>query len=250
MYRPRTGTPRKKNHLVQSVFFILLIAVAAYVTLQSPFFEIRAFAVTGIRQLSKEEIIKFSSINYGANLFKVNLSEAEEKLSLVPLIKKVTMERVLPDKIVINVVERKAVALVPLQNSFIKVDSDGVYLQKGQIASALPIITGLTLKANGPGKVIESEYLPLALQALSQLPRSLTMKLSEINVNEAGQLCLYTIDGVQGRMGLPKELAYKANVFQQVLSSLKQPGDTIEYVDLSNPKVPVVKYTKQQEVSQ
>ncbi|SHK24593.1 cell division protein FtsQ/DivIB [Desulforamulus aeronauticus] len=245
MYRPRTGAPRKKNHLVQSVFFILLVAVAAYVTLQSPIFEIRAFAVTGSRQLTKEELVKFSGLNNGENLFKVNLSEAEEKLSLVPLIKKATLQRVLPDKIVINVVERKAVALIPWQNSFIKVDSDGVYLQKGQIASALPIITGLELKVNGPGKIIESENLPMALNALSQLPRSLTMKLSEMNINEAGQIYLYTIDGVQARMGLPKELPYKASVFQQVLSSLKQPGDKIEYVDLSNPRVPVVKYTRQ-----
>ena len=76
MYRPRTGAPRKKNHLVQSVFFILLVAVAAYVTLQSPIFEIRAFAVTGSRQLTKEELVKFSGLNNGENLFKVNLSEA------------------------------------------------------------------------------------------------------------------------------------------------------------------------------
>ncbi|AQS60491.1 cell division protein FtsQ [Desulforamulus ferrireducens] len=250
VYRPRTGAPRKKNHLVQSVFFILLVAVAAYVILQSPIFEIREFVVTGNRQLPKEDLIKYSGLNYGANLFKVNLSDAEEKLSLVPLVKKATMERVLPDKIVINVVERKAVALVPWENSFIKVDSDGVYLQKGQIASALPIITGLQIKANGPGKKIDSEHLPVALNALTQLPRTLVMNLSEININEAGQIYLYTIDGVQGRMGLPTDLPYKANVFQQVISSIEQPGDEIEYVDLSNPKVPVVKYTRQQEGSQ
>ncbi|MEW6697144.1 MAG: cell division protein FtsQ/DivIB [Bacillota bacterium] len=246
MYRPRTGTPRKKNHLVQSVFFILLVAAAIYVLLQSPFFEIKTIAVSGNRQLTKEEVIKFSGLHIRANLFKVNLSEAEKRLSLVPLIKSSEMQRSLPNEIKINVVERKAVALLPVQNGFIKVDADGVYLQKGQIASALPIITGVSVKVNEPGKPIESETLPVALQTLSQLPRSLVMKLSEIHINNAGQVILYTIEGIQGRLGLPKDIEYKGTVFQQVVNNLKQPGNEIQYIDLSNPRVPVVKYTKNQ----
>ncbi|SHF42461.1 cell division protein FtsQ/DivIB [Desulforamulus putei] len=246
MYRPHTGTPRKKNHLIQSVFFILLVAAAVYVLLQSPFFEIKSITVYGNRQLTKEEIIQFSGIHINANIFKVNLSEAEKRLSLVPFIKSSEMKRSLPNKIIITVVERTAVALLPVQNGFIKVDADGVYLQKGQIASALPIITGLQVKVNEPGKPVVSENLPVALKTLSQLPRSLVMKLSEININKAGQISLYTIDGVQGRLGLPRDIEYKGAVFQQVLNSLKEPGNEIEYVDISNPRVPVVKYSKHQ----
>ncbi|PHJ38807.1 cell division protein FtsQ [Desulforamulus profundi] len=246
MYRPRAATPRKKNHLVQSVFFILLVAAAMYVLLQSPFFQIKTITVNGNRQLSEEEVIQFSGIHRNANIFKISLSEAEKRLSLIPLIKNSEMKRSLPNKIKITVVERKAVALLPVQNGFIKVDADGVYLQKGQIASALPIITGLQVKANEPGKPIESETLPVALNALSQLPRSLVMKLSELNINKAGQINLYTIDGVQGRLGLPRDLEYKGMVFQQVVNSLKQPGNQIQYIDLSNPRVPVVKYSKHQ----
>lgn len=246
MYRPRTETPRKKNHLIQSVFFILLVTMSAYVLLQSPLFEVKTFIVNGNRQLNKEDVISFSGLQAGANIFKINLAQSEEKLELVPLIKEVEITRSLPNKIVITVKERNAVALLPAENGFIKVDADGVYLQKGQIASALPIITGISIKLNGPGKPVEAEYLPSALKALSQLPRPLVMKLSELNINQAGQLSLYTIDGTQGRMGLPTELEYKGNVFMQVLNNLEKPGNEIEYVDISNPVVPVVKYFKQQ----
>lgn len=250
MYRPSTGTPRKKNHFVQSVFFILLVATVSYILLQSPFFEVKTITVDGNRQLNEQEIKNFSGITLGTNIFKLNLAKAEERLSLVPLLKNTKLERVLPNKIAIHVVERKAVALLPVQNSFIKVDEDGVYLQKGNIASALPIITGLNVKVNGPGESIESKYLPIVLNTLEKLPRSLSIKLSEININEAGQVCIYTLEGVQGRMGLPKEIEYKGMVFQQVLNNLEKSGEEIQYVDLSNPKVPVVKYSKHQQEGQ
>lgn len=245
MYRPRSGTPQKSNHLVQSVFFILLVTVAIYVLLQSPLFEIKTVVVNGNRQLKKEDIIRYSGLQNGLNIFKINLSESEERLGLVPFIKGVEMKRSLPSKVIIEVAERNAVALIPVENGFIKVDADGVYLQRGQIASALPIITGLTTQLKGPGKVIESEYLPAALQVLSQLPRPIIMKLSELNFNKAGQITIYTIDGVQGRLGLMKDIEYKGIVFQQVLATLQQSDNKIQYIDLSNPRVPVVKYLKE-----
>ncbi|ABO49218.1 cell division protein FtsQ [Desulforamulus reducens MI-1] len=244
MYRPQTGTPRKKNHLVQSVFFILLVVVASYILLQSPFFQIKTVVVNGNRQLKKEDIVRYSGINIGLNIFKVNLSECEERLGLVPFIKNVKLKRSLPNKVIIEVSERNAVALLPVENGFIKVDTEGVYLQRGQIAAALPIITGLDIQLKGPGKPIQSEYLPMALRILDQLPRSVIMKLSELNVSKAGLITLYTIDGVQGRLGSAKDLEYKGIVFQQVLATLQQSNNEIQYVDLSNPRVPVVKYFK------
>ncbi|GAB6181893.1 FtsQ-type POTRA domain-containing protein [Desulfotomaculum defluvii] len=245
MYRPRSGTPHKNNHLVQSVFFILLVTVSMYVLLQSPLFEIKTIVVNGNRQLKKEDIIRYSGLNKGMNIFKINLTTSKERLELVPFIKEVELKRSLPNKVIIEVNERIAVALIPVENGFIKVDSDGVYLQRGQIASALPIITGLDIILQGPGKVIKSEYLPVVLKVLSQLPRSVIMKLSELNLNKAGQITIYTVDGIQGRMGLIKDIEYKGIVFQQVLSTLQQSNNEIQYIDLSNPRVPVVKYLKE-----
>lgn len=247
LYRPRTEAPRKKHHLVQSVFFILLVTAAIYVMLQSPLFEIKTIEIKGNRQLQTEELRDFSGINIGTNIFKLNLGECEERLSMLPLLKTATLERKLPAKVVVNVTERKAVALVPYQNSLIKVDNDGVYLQKGTMASALPVITGLSIKESGPGKPVESSDLPLMLSVLDQLPRTLIQQLSELHINKSGQLLLYTVDGTQGRLGLSKDIEYKGMVFEQVITNLKQSGGDIDYIDLSNPKVPVVKYSKHQQ---
>ena len=244
MYQPRTGNPRRKNHLVQSVFFILLVMVSVYILLQSPLFEIKKIIVNGNRQLNSEEITKFTAITPGINIFKLNVGEAEARLKMVPLLKSSEVKRKLPHTIVINVVERKAVALLAVKNSFIKVDADGVYLQKGQMASALPVITGLDSEVSGPGKHVKARYLPEALESLGKMPRTLVQKLSELNMNEAGQLTLYTEDGIQGRMGWSKEVEYKSLIFQQVIDNLKAVGGEIQYIDLSNPKVPVVKYFK------
>lgn len=250
MYRPRTSTQGKKHHLIQSVFFILLVIAAIYILLQSPLFEVKAIIVEGNRQLQGEEIKLYSGITTGSNIFKLNLGQSHERLSMLPMLKEISLERKLPDTIIINVTERRAVALLPLQNSFIKVDADGVYLQRGTVASALPVITGLSLKDSGPGKPVEAHGLSAALSCLGQLPRALVQQLSEIHINQAGQVWLYTVDGIQGRLGLPKDMEYKGAVLEQVIRNLKGTGNKIEYIDLSNPKVPVVKYDKQQEGQQ
>ena len=244
MYQPRTGNPRTKNHRIQSVFFILLVVAAAYILLQSPIFEIRTITVQGNRQLTPEEIIKFSGITTGNNIFKINISDAEKKLNMVPLLKSTEVERKFPQTIVIHVEERQAVALLAVKNSFIKVDSEGVYLQKGQMASALPVITGLNCEMDGPGKPVKAQYLAQALAILPEMSRMLVQKLSEIHISDGGQVTLYTIDGIQGRMGLPEEMKYKCLIFEEVIDRLKEKGGEIQYVDLSNPRVPVVKYSQ------
>lgn len=242
MYKPQTTQQRKFN-LLQSAFVVLLLVSTGYILLQSSFFDVQKILVQGNQAVPAAEIEKVSGLHQGANIFKLNLSQTADKIRLLPMIKDVTIKRSFPATVIIAVQERKALVLLPVKDGFIKIDNDGVYLQEGHIAgSALPVLTGFTCTIPGLGKPVQADGLTDALKEVTQLDPSLRQGLSEIHFDGAGNLSIYTLDGVQGRFGSSDDLNEKCQMFIKVLADLKKSGKRIQYIDLSLPKTPVVKY--------
>ncbi|MGB9804453.1 MAG: cell division protein FtsQ/DivIB [Desulfofundulus sp.] len=220
--------------------FAFVVLLAAFILLGSPLFEVREIEVKGNTLLPDKKIVELSGIASGTNIFKVNLKESASRIRTVPFIKDVRLTREFPSRIVISVEERKAVALIPVKDGFMQVDREGVCLQESGVTGSLPVVTGVLTHAPAPGQVIHDAKLGTALQVIDQLPGSLCSKLSEIHVNDQGQVVFYTLDGVECRMGTPVDLPEKVGILLQVLEQVS--SRQIDYIDLSG--VPVVKYAR------
>ncbi|MFZ5596346.1 MAG: cell division protein FtsQ/DivIB [Bacillota bacterium] len=235
---------KSRSNFLQSIFFVLIFLLAAYVLARSSFFEVREIRVSGNNFLSREKIIEASEINIGQNIFKLDLKASSQKVKIIPLVKNVEMHRRLPSTVEIVVAERSPLALLPSEAGFIQVDEEGVYLQKGDIAAnQMPVITGVAYALPAPGEKIASGELDTALAVVKGLPGDLTERLSEINVT-GGQVVLYTLEGIQCRLGLPDDLEQKGEVMLSILGGLKSKGKSIQYIDLSYAGSPVVKYAE------
>lgn len=237
--------PARRFILWESVFFIFLLFVAAYVLLQSPLFEVRRIKVEGNEVLSAQEVIAVSGVHLETNIFKVNLKDAERRLSVVPLVKRAELKRVLPGTILIKLVERRPVALLPVKGSFIALDEEGVYLfAESAGVKGLPVITGVEgVEHGGPGRRVRGEGLNTALRTVVEMPAELVNRLSEICVG-GSEIVLYTLEGVQCRLGPPEELKEKGIVVLKVLQELEREERVIEYIDVSSFSSPVVKYVE------
>lgn len=241
----KTAKERRKSagiNLWESIFFILLILLGAYVLLGSSLFDIRRVSVEGNHTLAASEIITASGITVGANIFKVDLKQAAEKLKALPMIRDAQLVRRLPDQVLIRVAERRPAALVPWGDGFVQVDADGVCLQNGKPTGSLPVITGMSVRVPPPGQRVQGRGLDTALKVIGQLPAALVGQLSEVHLDSAGLVVLYTTDGVQCRLGTPDDIADKGAVLQQVLGDVRNQGRRIQYIDLSYVGMPVVKY--------
>ncbi|MHB8157661.1 MAG: cell division protein FtsQ/DivIB [Desulfocucumaceae bacterium] len=242
----RTGRGKRTSRygFLQSIFFVMLFLTAAYVLARSSVFEVREIRVNGNVSLSRDNIVSSSGLNPGENIFKLDLKTAAGKIKIIPLVKSVEMSRRLPSAVEINVEERKPVALVPVEAGFIQVDDQGVYIQKGDIGvNQLPIVTGLKFSPPSPGGKVEAEKIDAALAVVKDFPPELTLLLSEINI-EGDLAVVYTLDGIQCRLGVPLEIKQKGEVLINVLSGLREKKKKIEYIDLTYPGSPVVKYTE------
>lgn len=229
-------------NLYKRLFFIILLMTATYVLARSPVFEVKEIRVVGNNALTVEKLVATSGINTGVNIFRLDLKSNAEKVKAIPLIKSVEINRVFPSTVEIVVQERQPIALLPIQGGFIQVDEDGFCLQNSNLTSSqIPVVTGISFKAPVPGGKITSESLKKGLAVAKGLPAGLIPMISEIHV-DGEQVIVYTLDGIQCRLGIPGDVQQKGEVFMKVLEELKGKSKRIVYIDLSRADSPVVKY--------
>ncbi len=233
-----------KFNIIKRLFFIIMMATAVYVLARSSIFEVKEIRVVGNNVLSEEKLVAASGINLGENIFQLDLKSSTQRIEIIPVIKNVEIVRVLPAAVEIKIEERQPLALLPIQDGFIQVDEDGVCLQNSDLLSSqVPVVTGVEFETPSPGEKIESHLLETGLTVAKGLPAGLLPMISEINVN-GDQVIMYTLDGIQCRLGILGDVQRKGEVFMKVLEELKDKGKRINYIDLSLAESPVVKYAE------
>ncbi len=222
----------------QTVFFVLLLLIAGFLLIRSPFFEVAAVEVRGNELLSTEEILSVAGLSAGVNIFRVHLGEAGEKLGALPLVKEASVERRFPSTIIVNIEERRPLVLVDIENAFWEVDAEGVVLRRQRAGiEGLPVVTGAV-----PGEQTMSK----ALAVTAELPETIRQELSEINVSEGYRITLYTVDGIPVHLGRADALDAQVLILGEVLDAVRASGRTVEYIDLAEPHNAVVKYKEGQ----
>ncbi len=235
--------PKKRRwQVIQSLFFIFVFSLALFVFLQSSFFRVREFRVNGNKQLSREEAVALTGLQEGVNIFKANLPQAAARLALHPMVRQADLSRDLPATVIINLVERKPLALAVRQGSFTVISEDGCCLAKVDDLSRinLPIITGIDPGPAGPGQKIADQRLQPALAYLLAMPENIRAAVSEINVTDLNNIRMFTMDKAEVRLGGEERISEKIKLYQEIINQ-KYPN-RIQYMDISYRGNPVVKF--------
>ncbi|HHV72715.1 MAG TPA: FtsQ-type POTRA domain-containing protein [Clostridia bacterium] len=238
----------KRDKVISRLEFLLiglalLIAITVFAFLQSDYFSVAEIRISGNKLIQTEQLLVESQIVKGMNIFRVNLEKTSRILNENPRIKQVNLSRILPNIISIEVEERTPIALIPQGDEFLELDGEGVVLAKGEEVSSynLPIITGLLVKEGTNFKIEDSDLIQL-LEAFSNLSPEELKEISEVNISSKEGLLLYTIDGMQVRLGRPENLTGKVRFFLSILSEIRakniRPG---YYIDVSERGYSVIK---------
>lgn len=135
----------KPHHLMTKVLitFVLMIVGIVFVFVSGAF-NIVEILVENNETISSEQIISFSGIEKGTNLFAISKREIKSKLKENSYVNDVEIKRVLPNKIKLVVEERKPEYVLPLANSFVSIDRQGFVLEISNSKPEVPIILGFT----------------------------------------------------------------------------------------------------------
>ncbi len=104
--------------------------------LENPDYAVRNIDVATDGKLTRDAILKTAGVAEGSNIFQVNLLQLQERLRSLPQVEESRVQRVLPNKLVISIQERRPVAWVvasdacppTFENAFL-VDRRGILLK-------------------------------------------------------------------------------------------------------------------------
>jgi hypothetical protein len=149
-------------NLYQNIFtiaripaLICLFSIAALfsydVVVQSPFFIIKNVTISGDHKVKKQDILALAGLTAPVNIFQVNLSAMEKRITSHPWIAAASVDRSLFSSLAVSIVEQEPLAIVSFENlPDILINTRGIPFTEydpGQdhIATTLPVITGLDL---------------------------------------------------------------------------------------------------------
>lgn len=149
---------RRKVSLLAKLLITIACATGLYFFASSSFFDVTEFEVTGNSYYAQDEILIMGGCKTGDNIFwGTGLKEIKSRLEKDAYMEEVKVKRILPDKVRIELTERKQTAAVMYDNNFAIIDGDSVVLRKSSVEPKIPLIQGLTISKLEVGQTIEIE---------------------------------------------------------------------------------------------
>jgi cell division septal protein FtsQ len=226
--------------------FFLFIGHWVYVHLLSDsYFRVREVEVEGGRKIPKETLLSLTVMEGMPNLFSVKLKEVVKRLEAHPWIEQVRVRKVFPYKIVIQVEERKPMAIIQLEELYY-IDTRGeIFTPVGDRDEYnYPYVTGLTRRVLEKDPEEAKRLIAKALELLrivSQEKAAPLEEISEIHMERAfGIQCFTKAEGVEVKMGW-EDFEEKLKRLPLVWSDLRKRGFSAISIDCSDLRRMVVK---------
>ena len=191
---------KKKKRIKRMLKFtaLLMIIIAGIIfALVSTIFNIQEIEVSDNEQINTETIISLSQLNLGQNIFKFNKNKVNKNIKTNAYIESVEIKRKLPNKVQIQIEERKKEYNVEFLNGYAYINNQGYILQISEERQALPTIQGISTPDEQivEGNRLNSEDLE-KLEVIIQIMNicknyELDSKVTNIDISNKDEYTLY-----------------------------------------------------------
>ncbi len=217
----RKGSARRQKAVISSSFLPRFLLIGGLICLLMggiagtvygikkwmqccPYFFVSHVEVEGANRISSDEIVSLSSVKEGDNIFSLDFAAIRHRILKNPWVRDVSVERRLPDKVIIHVEEREPYALARINDRIFLVDKYGEPfkpLDPKEIFSA-PVITGVELKLTssetGAGALVDHEKMKVAISIVKMSKRGVRAlgfnNISQIDFPNGKNVVIYTAD--------------------------------------------------------
>jgi cell division protein FtsQ len=207
--RRRSRPPRRWPWVLGATALIVGTAVAVvaagYWALTTPRFAVVAVEVRGASRVPAQRILEVSGITRGTNLWRIDPAHVRARLESLPEIRRADVVRELPNRVSIMVEERRPFTLVHAARLH-WLDEDGRLLgeEHRAVAPEVPVISGLSEEELATMRTTPGPRARAAITLIRALLRtgsSLASEISEIDMSRPEGPVLYTVDGLEVRLG-------------------------------------------------
>jgi cell division protein FtsQ len=245
--------------LAVGVYYGVTRAVAMLL-LKNPEYNIAQLQVVTDGSLSPDTVLAAADLHKGTNIFLVSLGRAQARVEAIPQVEKAQITRQLPDRIVIQINERKPVAWVAPEHgapsrqdvtsskqSFL-IDAQGLLLQPRKLLPQdyfLPIIRSYSGGPRGDGEESAGEEVRAALdllRAAQDSPLAPRFQIEEIDLAKHFGIVATDRNGLQVTFG-PDDMDKQLKRLEIYLQTLDQGAEKPHTINLlAERNVPVTFY--------
>jgi cell division protein FtsQ len=223
--------------LLSAVSIIVAGMIYGYIfTISSSYFQIKEVIVNGCKEITEKEILSYAAIKPSQNLLAINLGTMTRRIESNPWVKEVSIGREFPNRLIINLQERTAVALVKRDNGFNLLDVDGVVFKKHEKNDEvdIPVLNGCSSDDNESVIFTKSLELLRYLSASNEFPT--IRNIAEIHGHEVFGLSLFTDSGLCIRLGFDS-YENKLKRLNTVMADLERRNMKLGFllIDLNDP---------------
>jgi len=214
----------------------------------SNFCNIEEVIIRGNDCLSEDEIFYKSGIQLGENIFKLDLKKSIDFLIQEPRIKEVEIKRVIPNKIIVSLTERKAAAIVHIGEEYFFSTKEGMVLSKidrTEEGFALPLLSGLEIDEIKIGEIIDKPEFRTALESINLAEVILPRRFCRVEILSPDDFMICNKDDtLKVRANKPEVIINKENLLREALEKIEREKLLVEYIDIRFKDSLVIKLKK------
>ena len=246
--RKRQKLPLRFRIFGWSVLLVLLL-IAGYVFLSLPIFRIAEISVGGTEMLVPNELRDLSGVPLGDNLFFSSFARTRDNLRKITAIREFHLYRIPPGTVLINVKERKPIAVLVLQNKSAIIDADGYILNRNPSLTLnvpnmteLPVIAGLGTGEYGGEERVDHQASQLIVEIVGELASLLGSRHLQLETGGFDKISFSLDDILLVKVGRNVDVRRKMDVFKALLPEIEGRWDQVAYVDVRYPENPVIRF--------
>lgn len=228
----------KASLLLAIILVITALLIGGYSHIMStPYFSIRETNVRGVKELTEKDVLTLAGLKPAQNLLAVNADVIRDRVGKNPWIKDVFVGRELPKRLVIEVRERTAIALLKKDDGFYLMDAEGLVFKKLEAGdgSDLTALTGCHREGQ-----MNQQLLMKSIELFRYLSTAESLfpikSIAEVNGDEILGFSIFTDGGLCLRLGFD-HYDNKIKRLKPVLADLGKRNIDLKYVmiDLADP---------------
>ncbi|MDD2370695.1 MAG: FtsQ-type POTRA domain-containing protein [Firmicutes bacterium] len=226
------------------VILLTTLGSLLYFAFFSSYFNIEIIEVKGVYSLEPSLVEEIADVKFGSNLFLQNNWSKENAIKKeYSIIDNVKIKQELPNKVIIEITEKKPELVLLNNDNYVFLDSKGEVLNINDKLnqSTAPILTGIELLGTiKEGQVLVKKEIRAALQFIVKVPEDKQYLIKEIRVDDYG-VAIYPTGSYKVMVGENSDVLKKIRTLETLLRDSALLGNTIYYIDISNPDKIILK---------
>lgn len=244
-----------RRKVTRRLAFVLVTLGMAFLAV-TVFFRVQDLQITGTPHYAAEEIAQTLGVEKGDNLFAFRTGRLEEKiLKKYPYLSTVTIERKLPDTLVVTAVDAvPSIAVDMAGGGYFLADADGKLLeQTAEIPEGVAGVTGVILDEAKPGEQLadkDASHIKQLLAVTRALDeQGMTGQVDFINVSALYDVRFSYQGRLDVRLGEATQLSDKLRMLTRIVEDELSPSD-VNIIYLNDPTTAYCPPTTTEQIEQ